>query len=48
MLRVYEHVGNEPVGLTATFPTYRIRSAVREVGKALGLSLEELEWQPSH
>src|SRR5437899_8019742 len=43
MLRVYEHFGREHVGLTATFPTYRIRSAVREVGKALGLPPAELD-----
>jgi len=43
MLRVYEHFGNEHVGLTATFPTYRIRSAVREVGKTLGLPPAELD-----
>ena len=43
MLRIYEHFGNENVGLVATFPTYRIRSAVREVGKALGLSPAELD-----
>ena len=43
MLRVYEHFGHEHVGLVATFPTYRIRSAVREVGKALGLSPAELD-----
>jgi error-prone DNA polymerase len=43
MLRVYEHFGREHVGLVATFPTYRIRSAVREVGKALGLPPAELD-----
>ncbi|HEY5625604.1 MAG TPA: error-prone DNA polymerase [Dehalococcoidia bacterium] len=43
MLRVYEHFGNDHVGLVATFPTYRIRSAVREVGKALGLPAAELD-----
>jgi error-prone DNA polymerase len=43
MLRVYEHFGGEHVGLVATFPTYRIRSAVREVGKALGLPPAELD-----
>jgi error-prone DNA polymerase len=43
MLRVYEYFGREHVGLTATFPTYRIRSAVREVGKALGLPPAELD-----
>src|SRR3990170_161366 len=43
ILRVYEHFGQEHVGLVATFPTYRIRGAVREVGKALGLPLAELD-----
>jgi error-prone DNA polymerase len=43
MLRVYQHFGNEHVGLVATFPTYRIRGAVREVGKALGFSAAELD-----
>ncbi len=43
MLRLYEHFGREHVGLTATFPTYRIRGAVREVGKALGLPPAELD-----
>jgi error-prone DNA polymerase len=43
MLRVYEHFGKDHVGLVATFPTYRIRGAVREVGKALGLPEAELD-----
>jgi error-prone DNA polymerase len=43
MLRIYEHFGNENVGLVATFPTYKLRSAVREVGKALGLPPAELD-----
>jgi len=43
MLRIYEHFGKEHVGLTATFPTYRVRSAIREVGKALGLPPAELD-----
>jgi error-prone DNA polymerase len=43
ILRVYEHFGKEHVGLVATFPTYRMRSAVREVGKALGLPPAELD-----
>ena len=43
MLRVYEHFGREHVGLVATFPTYRFRSAVRDVGKALGLPPAELD-----
>src|SRR5262249_37492637 len=41
--RVYDHFGNDHVGLVATFPTYRIRSAVREVGKALGFAPAELD-----
>ncbi len=43
MLRVYEHFGREHVGLVATFPTYRLRGAVREVGKTLGLPPAELD-----
>jgi len=43
ILRVYEHFGQEHVGLVATFPTYRIRGAVRDVGKALGLPPAELD-----
>jgi error-prone DNA polymerase len=43
MLKTYDHFGNDHVGLVATFPTYRIRGAVREVGKALGFSAAELD-----
>ena len=43
ILRTYEHFGHDNVGLVATFPTYRIRSAIREVGKALGLPPAELD-----
>jgi error-prone DNA polymerase len=43
ILRIYEHFGHENVGLVAIFPTYRLRSAVREVGKALGLPPAELD-----
>ncbi len=41
--QVYTRYGGEHVGLVCTFPTYRLRSAVREVGKALDLPLGELE-----
>ncbi len=41
--RVYERYGAEHTGLVCTFPTYRLRSAVREIGKALDLPLGELE-----
>ncbi|HET7041116.1 MAG TPA: DNA polymerase III subunit alpha [Gemmatimonadales bacterium] len=41
--RVYQRYGHDHVGLVCTFPTYRLRSSVREVGKALGLPQGELE-----
>ncbi len=43
ILRVYERYGREHVGLVCSFPTYRLRSAVRDVGKALGLPEAELD-----
>jgi error-prone DNA polymerase len=41
--RVYKHYGADYTGLVCTFPTYRLRSAVREIGKALDLPVGELE-----
>ncbi|MGH7673948.1 MAG: DNA polymerase III subunit alpha, partial [Gemmatimonadales bacterium] len=41
--RVYTRYGAEHVGLVCSFPTYRLRSAVREIGKALDLPPGELE-----
>lgn len=41
--RVYRCYGAEHVGLVCSFPTYRLRSAVREVGKALDLPPGEIE-----
>ena len=41
--RVYDRYGAEHTGLVCTFPTYRMRSAVREIGKALDLPPGELE-----
>jgi len=41
--RVYTRYGPEHVGLVCTFPSYRLRSAVREIGKALDLPLGEIE-----
>ncbi|MEJ0093090.1 MAG: error-prone DNA polymerase [Methylocella sp.] len=38
MQYIYEHYGRARAGLTATVITYRARSAIREVGKAFGLS----------
>ena len=43
ILRVYERYGEEHAGLVCTFPTYRLRSAVREVGKVLDLPQGDLE-----
>ena len=41
--RVYERWGKEHAALVAIFPTYRMRSAVRDVGKVLGLPATELD-----
>ncbi len=38
MQYIYDRYGRARAGLTATFITYRARSAIREVGKAFGLS----------
>ncbi len=43
ILRVYEKYGSEHTGLVCTFPTYRLKSAVREIGKVLDLPMGELE-----
>ncbi|MBL8881354.1 MAG: hypothetical protein JNG88_19815, partial [Phycisphaerales bacterium] len=41
--RVYEKFGHENAALVCAFSTYKLRSAVRDVGKALGLPLPELD-----
>src|SRR6266700_1242944 len=41
--RIYKRYGDEHVGLVCSFPTYRLRSTVREIGKALDLPLGEIE-----
>ncbi len=41
--RVYERWGSDHAALVATFPTYRIRSAIRDLGRALGLPPRELD-----
>jgi error-prone DNA polymerase len=41
--RVYKRYGAEHVGLVCSFPTYRLRSTVREIGKALDLPPGEIE-----
>jgi error-prone DNA polymerase len=40
---LYQKYGRERAGLAAAVITYRTRSAIREVGKALGLSLDRLD-----
>jgi error-prone DNA polymerase len=40
---LYDKYGRERAALTATLITYRVRSAVRDVGKALGLSLDRVD-----
>ena len=41
--RVYEKWGRDRAALVAIFPTYRLRSAVRDVGKALSLPEVEVD-----
>ncbi len=43
IVRLIERYGHDHTALVATFPTYRSRGAIREVGKALGLPAAELE-----
>jgi error-prone DNA polymerase len=40
---VYQKYGRDRAGITAEVITYRVRSAVRDVGKALGLSLDRVD-----
>ncbi|MEO8497203.1 MAG: error-prone DNA polymerase, partial [Planctomycetota bacterium] len=40
---VYNKYGRDRAGLAATVITYRPRSAIRDVGKALGLSLDRID-----
>ena len=40
---LYEKYGRERAGIAATVITYRPRSAIRDVGKALGLSLDRVD-----
>jgi error-prone DNA polymerase len=40
---VYQKYGRERSGMTAEVITYQVRSAVRDVGKALGLSLDRVD-----
>ena len=39
---IYEKYGRDRAGMTAEVITYRVRSAVRDIGRALGLSLDRV------
>jgi error-prone DNA polymerase len=39
--RIYEVYGNDHAALVCAFPTYHVRSAIRDIGKALGLPAPE-------
>ncbi len=41
--RVHERYGNDRAALVAAFPTFRVRGAIRELGKVLGLPAGEIE-----
>jgi error-prone DNA polymerase len=41
--RVHERYGHDRAALVATFPSFRARGAIRELGKALGLPPGEIE-----
>lgn len=41
---IYQKYGRERTAIAATVITYRLKSAIREVGKALGLNLTQLEF----
>ena len=43
MLAVVERYGPEHAALVAAFPTYRVRGAIRDLGKALALPMGEVE-----
>jgi error-prone DNA polymerase len=45
---VYDKYGRERAGLAATVITYCSRSAIRDVGKALGLSLDRVDTLAKH
>jgi error-prone DNA polymerase len=40
---LYEKYGRDRAGMTATVTTYRTKSAIREVGKALGISADTID-----
>ncbi|HUE72422.1 MAG TPA: error-prone DNA polymerase [Pirellulaceae bacterium] len=45
---LYDKYGRERAGMTAVVITYRTKSAIRDVGKALGLSLDRVDALAKH
>ncbi len=45
---LYEKYGRDRAGLAATVITYRMRSAIRDAGKALGLSMDRVDALAKH
>lgn len=43
MQYLYQHYGRHRAGIAATVITYRLKSALRDVGKALGFDLLQIE-----
>jgi error-prone DNA polymerase len=41
--RIYQVYGNDRAALVCAFPTYHVRSAIRDIGKVLGLPAPELD-----
>src|SRR5690606_20379384 len=41
--RVYQRYGRERAALVSSFSTYRLRSALRDVGRALGIPLPQID-----
>jgi error-prone DNA polymerase len=41
--RIYQVYGNDRAALVCAFPTYHVRSAIRDIGKALGLPAPDLD-----
>ena len=43
LLRIPEHYGQDRAALVATYPSFKARRSIREIGKALGLPASELD-----
>ena len=45
---IYNKYGRERTAIAATVSSYRFKSALREVGKALGINETQLDFFPHH